>query len=306
MAVLAVDAGGTRIKIAVVENASVLARATLDAQSGMGLKERLPAITATLHELVPAGLTIDGLGMAFPSLTEGDRVIGGVGKFVDAETLDLAAWTRKEFGVPFAIDNDARLATVGEWVAGVGRGANDLVMVTLGTGIGTGVILDGRVLRGLHGAAGILGGHMTANIGGRACACGNIGCWETEASTAALPEMAEQQIAFEKSILRSGDLDYAAVFAAAAAGDECATRLRARSLQVWGALAVSLVHAYDPELLIFGGGVLGSGEAVLGSIRRAVDCHAWPQVRIEVSALGDDAAVIGCEWLLKSRTEQRG
>ena len=127
---------------------------------------------------------------------------------------------------------------------------------------------------------------MTAKIGGMPCPCGNVGCWETEASTAALPR------------LGGGYSSYAEVFASA---EPFAQAIRERSLAVWSALAVSLVHAYDPEALVLGGGVMASGEAVLGPIRDAVRKHAWTpwgSTRVVASELGDDAALVGCEWLL--------
>jgi glucokinase len=133
---------------------------------------------------------------------------------------------------------------------------------------------------------------MTAQIGGRSCPCGNVGCWETLASTAALPATGDR---FR---------DYEAVFSAAEAGDACALHLRDRSLEVWGALAVSLVHAYDPEVLVIGGGVASAGEAVLGPIREAVRRNAWTpwgEVRVVASELGHDAALVGCEWLLETK-----
>ncbi|RYG36147.1 ROK family protein [bacterium] len=285
MAVFAVDAGGTRIKLAVVSDGTILAKTSLDARSSEGLGPALPRIAEALRAL--GEYSVSGLAMAFPSLIEGDRVIGGVGKYQDAETLDLAAWTRDEFGVPFAIENDARMAAIGEWRFGAGQGVSDLAMVTLGTGIGTAVVSEGRVLRGRHGAAAILAGHMTGFVSGRPCPCGNVGCWETEASTSALPHLSETY------------RDYAAVFGS---DDAEAVRIRERSLEVWSALAVSLVHAYDPEVLIFGGGVMASGEAILSPIREYVHLHAWTpwgSPRVMPAMLGNDAALVASEWLLQ-------
>lgn len=120
-----------------------------------------------------------------------------------------------------------------------------------------------------------------------------------------LPTIAAEDPELSTSSLRdAAPLDYAAVFARASEGDPVAIRLRDRSLEAWGSLAVSLVHAYDPEILVFGGGILRSGEAVLGPIRQFVEKHAWTpwgKVRVASSQLGDDAALIACEWLVKSR-----
>lgn len=285
MAVFAIDAGGTRIKLGLVEAGRVLARTVIDARSDEGLARALPRIANALRDLSVG--PIEGVGMAFPSLVDRQRVVGDVGKYRDAPNLDLAAWAKKEFGAPFAIDNDARVATIGEWQFGAARGATDAIMVTLGTGIGTGVVLGGRVLRGRHGSAGILGAHMTAHVGGEPCPCGNVGCWETLASTAALR--------------RAGKPDYATLFAST---DAASQETIERSLEVWGALTVSLVHAYDPEVIVFGGGVMEAGERVLGPIRDYVARRAWTPwggPRLVGSKLGTDAALLGCEWILEER-----
>lgn len=311
MAVLAIDAGGTRIKLGVVENGGVLARAVVDVPANERLEPLLPVIASALRGLLGSETKIEGMGMAFPSLIDatGTRITGHSGKYVDAPDVDLEAWARREFGVPFSVENDARMATIGEWRHGAGRGSDDIVMVTLGTGIGTGVVMGGQVLRGRHGQAGCLGGHLTLRAGGRPCPCGSVGCAETEASTSALPTLAAEDPEFAHSALcEANPLDYAAVFAWAQKGDALARRLRDRSLEVWGALAVTLIHAYDPEVLVFGGGILASGEAVLGPIRAYVERHAWTPwgtVRVTASELGDDAALVACEWLAKSRNEKK-
>ncbi|MGV3614179.1 MAG: ROK family protein [Fimbriimonas sp.] len=305
MAVYAIDAGGTRIKLGLVEDGRVLARAVLDARSHEGLAPQLPRIAAALRALSEA--PVEGIGLAFPSLVDAatGRVTSDPGKYRDAMHLDLNAWAHDEFGLPLAVENDARMAAIGEWRYGAGRGFDDMVMVTLGTGIGTGVIQEGRVLRGKHGQSGCLGGHTIVQVDGRRCPCGAIGCAEAEASTAALPAIAAEDPEFSASPLsRAFPLDYAAVFRAADAGDPCALRLRTRSLDVWGALAVSLIHAFDPEILVFGGGILASGEAVLGPIRARVQRDAWMplgEVRVVASERGDDAAHLACEWLVRAK-----
>lgn len=308
MAVFAIDAGGTRIKLGLVENGRVLARAVLDARSHEGLAPQLPRIAEALRGIT--GEPVEGIGLAFPSLVDTDagRVTSDPGKYSDAMGLDLNAWAHQEFGLPLAIENDARMAAIGEWRHGAGRGFDDMVMVTLGTGIGTGVIQEGRVLRGKHGQSGCLGGHLIVRVDGRRCPCGAVGCAEAEASTAALPAIAAEDPDFLTSPLSSAiPLDYAAVFGAAVRGDPCALRLRKGSLDVWGALAVSLIHAYDPEILVFGGGILASGEAVLGPIRERVQRDAWMpwgEVRVVASERGDDAALLACEWLVQTKKRQ--
>lgn len=306
--ILACDLGGTRSKIGVVRDGQVLAHAVVPARSQQNLALQLPVIRKTWLDLLEkAGLEpgdCGGVGVAFPSLIDvaSGRILDHYGKYPDCMELDLREWARAELGLPLAIDNDTRMACIGEWRYGAGRGSNNLVMVTLGTGLGSGVICEGRVLRGGHGQAGVLGGHLTVRCGGRACACGNLGCAEAEASSAVLAVAAAARADFASSgLAREPLLDYGAVFRQAAKGDACAAALRDDALRVWSSLVVNLIHAYDPELVVVGGGIMMSTPAILPALREYVGRHAhtpWGRVRVEASTLGDHAALVAAEWLL--------
>jgi glucokinase len=151
----------------------------------------------------------------------------------------------------------------------------------------------------------VLGGHSTVRYGGRACSCGNVGCAEAEASTAFLAELARADSDFVASRLaREPVLDFAAVFRQAAAGDVCAMRLRDHSLLVWSTLAVNLIHAYDPEIVILGGGIMASADVILPAVSDYVRRHAhtpWGKVRVVASELGDRAALVAGEWLVQEQ-----
>jgi glucokinase len=308
---LAADFGGRRIKLGLVRDGQVAALKVLPANADQPLQTRLAAVADGLQALcAAAGVTsgaCDGLGFAYPSIidTRRARVVDHFGKFGDASQLDLRAWAKESLGLPLAIDNDARMALIGEWQYGAGRGCESLAVVTLGTGLGTSALIEGRLLRGVHGQAGILGGHFTVHYGGRACVCGNAGCAESEASTWMLDHLARERYDFSGSALsREAILDYASVFRMAAAGDPCALALRDHSLQVWSATAVNLIHAYDPERVIFCGGIMASAEVIVPAVQAYVDHHAhtpWGRVEIVASALGDEAALLACEWLWQEK-----
>lgn len=308
MNILAGDLGGTSMKIGIVRNGQVLATATLPAYSRQGLAPRLPVIKSAWFQLLAqTQLTLAecmGVSVSFPSLLDSatGRVLDAYGKYPDAPQLDLRAWARAELNLPLTIENDARMALVGEWRHGAGRGCDNLVMITLGTGLGTAAVIEGRLLRGRHGQAGVLGGHTTLRPGGRQCSCGNLGCAEIEASSAFLRDAAVEFSEWNTSSLQDEDtLTYASVFRHAAAGDPCALRLRDQSLLIWASLAVNLIHAYDPELLILGGGIMGSADVILPAVSDYVRRHAhtpWGQVRVSGSELGDNAALVAGEWLL--------
>lgn len=313
MTVLACDLGGTRIKLGLVHGGAVLAGDVLAAHSDRGLRARLPALAETCRSLCARHGTsladCAGLAVSFPSLVDvrTGRILAEYGKYRDGPEVDLRAWARQELGLRLAIENDARMALIGEWRHGAGRGCDNLVMVTLGTGLGTSALIEGRVLRGRHGQAGCLGGHLTLRYGGRDCSCGNAGCAEAEASTAFLAQFARIHPAFPASPL-AGEavLDYAAVFRHAAAGDPCAAALRDHSVLVWSSLVVTLIHAYDPEVVILGGGIMASADVILPAVRAHVARYAhtpWGKVRIVASELGDGAALAAAEWLVEEQAE---
>ncbi len=311
MTILACDLGGTQMKIGVVRDGVVLAQVTEPAYSKKGLAPQLPVLKAAwlrlLQQLELTPRDCAGISVAFPSLVDAKsgRVLAEYGKFADAPGLDLRTWARAELGLPLAIENDARMALIGEWHAGAGRGLDDLAMMTLGTGLGTCAVIEGRVLRGKHGQAGVLGGHLSVRYGGRRCSCGNIGCAEAEASTAYLSDVAVNLPEWDHSSLRHpATLNYAFVFQHAAEGDPCAVKLRDHSLLVWSTLAVNLIHAYDPERVILGGGIMASGDTILPWVRDYVSRHAntpWGKVQVVASELGDRAALIAGEWLLQEQ-----
>ena len=311
MTFLACDLGGTRLKIGVVQDGRVLTQAVEPAHSHLGLAPRLPVLKATwLRLLKELNLTLAecaGVSVAFPSIIDrrNGRILAVYGKYEDSMGIDLRAWARTEVGLPLAIENDARMAMIGEWQAGAGQGCDNLVMITLGTGLGVCAIIEGQILRGKHGQAGVLGGHLTVRYGGRPCTCGNIGCAEAEASTASLRQIAEASPNWERSSLRSLPLDYANVFGQAEADDACAIGLRDHSLLVWSSLVVNLIHAYDPERVILGGGIMSSADRILPAITEHVNRYAhtpWGKVRIVPSSLNDKAALVAGEWLLREQT----
>jgi glucokinase len=308
--ILACDAGGTRIKLGVVRGGQLLARSEIDAEPKNGLAAAIKRIAKAVPPLCrKAGAeqkSLRGLGLSFPGIIgprTGKILSTPAGKFNDSKNLDVPELVKKLLGLPTRICNDANAALAGEWHFGAARGCRSVVMMTLGTGIGASAIVDGVPLRGQHGQAGCLGGHLTANLDGQICPCGNVGCAESEASTWALPAQARAHPNFAASLLaREKVLDYAAVFRAAKRGDKIAIALRDRSLRVWSVALVNLIHAYDPEVAVIGGGIMRSGGLILPALRRYVSKHAWTpwgKVEIKPAALGNDAGMLGVASLFQ-------
>lgn len=308
MIALAADIGGTRIKLGLIRERRVVAQECIAANSGEGLAIQLPRMASVFESLCrDAGITVrdcTALAVAFPSLIDSTslRVLDAYGKYADAMQLDLPRWCRETLGLQLLMEHDVRMALLGEWQVGAGRGSDDLVMVTLGTGLGTAVLVEGRLMRGKHGQAGVLGGHLTVQQNGRRCTCGNNGCAEAEASTSVLPRIASEMTGFSASPLsRRKVIDYATVLELAHEGDACSMYLRDTSLQVWSSMIVNLIHAYDPERVIVGGGIMAGDVGFFGELKERVLAHAhtpWGRVEVVPGQLGDSAALLGGEFLI--------
>ncbi|MHB8502472.1 MAG: ROK family protein [Candidatus Acidiferrales bacterium] len=305
---LVIDLGGTHANCAIVEDKTIVAHETLFANPQEGLTKLLPHFERTLKSLLEkASLsTKDCVGLAFGFCGVVDfrssQLLSTNLKYDDAPGLDISGWSGQVFGLPLRIENDARMTLLGEWYAGAAQGFSDIVTMTLGTGIGGAAMIDGRLVRGKHAQAGCLGGHIPVQIQGRPCTCGNVGCAEAEASGWSLPEIVREWPGYDRSVLsKNGLLDFEELFNAASCGDRVAQEVQMRCLRVWAANAVGLIHAFDPEILIIGGGVMNSAEIVVPFVQEHVSRHAWtPWGKVEVrpAKLGTSAGLLGAIPLL--------
>jgi glucokinase len=308
MTVIALDFGGTRIKFGLVEHGQLLSADTITVPSSDSFAALLPIIEQHINHMLKASVTpsIDGIGMAFPTIVDSDRMrlLYKYVKYNDANDIDLSAWAQKNWGAALVMENDARAALVGEWQHGAGKGTDNLVMVTIGTGVGSAALVNGRLLKGSHYLAGNLGGHQNIRFDGVRCNCGNVGCLESEASSWALPDILKRMAGYAKSPFARGEKpDYEAVFRLAAAGNSFATKARDHSLEVWAAGILNLVYAYDPERVVIGGGVMHSADVILPFIQSKIDHAAWlPKGAVEVRAAmePDWAGVLGMGYLTEN------
>ena len=185
MRVLAVDIGGTHIACGAVDQKVLLARTNISTDSRGLLADLLPIVSDRINQLRrQLGGEFAGVGFGFCGLVDNraGRIIATNHKYSDATSIDLVAWAYREFGLPLVLENDARMALLGEQHSGAAQGINDVVMMTLGTGIGTAAMMEGKLIRGKHHQAGCLGGHFTIAIGGRPCSCGGRGCFYLRAA----------------------------------------------------------------------------------------------------------------------------
>ena len=307
---IAIDLGGTIIKTGLFHDNDLVAYETSEASSSEGLKNSLGIMKETINRLLKLNKippdNIMGFGFSFPGLVDSTRnkVISTNKKYDDARGLDLNKWVKDNWNIPLFLENDARMALLGEWQNGVCRSCQDLVMVTLGTGVGSAVMIDGKLLKGKHFQAGNLSGHFTVNYNGNTCTCGNIGCMEAEASTWNLPDIINQQGPIKSSLLNNEPvLDYEAVFRCAEKGDLLSKKVLDHCIKVWSAGIISMIHAFDPEVVIIGGGIMQSANNILPKLEEVIKKHAWTpwgKVRLLKARYVNRAALFGADYLIRS------
>lgn len=289
--VLGVDLGGTTVKAGVV-GADGAFRSWISRPSGEGLGEadwRRVAIEAAQAAIDHAGVAPMAIGLAVPGAVDAERAfLLDMAARLPSKGIDLAALFAG-IGVPIRADNDANAALAAERRWGGHGDVSNLVLLTIGTGIGSAVVVGGRPIGQGRPLAGNLAGHLTISAPGEPCICGNTGCGETIASARALVAAA-----------RRAGLDAATaeqVFDADAAGDGRATHAIDRFLDGLATIVVNSIHAYRPDVVVLAGGVMAREERILPALRGAVRQRAWTiprgSVRVVASQLGDRGGVLG-------------
>jgi glucokinase len=300
MLALTIDLGGSHASGALVNEEGTLAQRTIPA-TARRFRDVLAPLETMIGSLFSAtGVqreSCTGIAFGFPGAVDcwTSRVLSTNAKFEDATHFDFQKWAHQQCRCRLVLENDARLALIGEHHHGTAQGFKDAVMVLLGTGIGTAVLLGGKPLRGENNQAGSLGGHLPVRLDGRRCSCGGIGCAEAEASTWALPAICREWPEFSQSLVAREDvIDFRALFAAMDKEDLVAKAVFDHCMDVWTALAVALTHAYSPQVIVLGGGVMARATDILPALQARLNRNAWTpggSVTIQGSALGSSAAL---------------
>ncbi len=303
------DLGGTHFSIGIVKDRSLLAVRDVVVESKNGLAGVLPLIHETALELLDStAVRISdclGLALSLPSLVDfrNARIASTNDKYADATSIDLHGWCKEHFNLPLVIENDARAALCGEHFCGAAEGFSDVLLLTLGTGIGSAVFVDGIPYRTRHLQGGNLGGHIPVSLHGRTCTCGATGCMEAEASSWSLPAITRDWPRVETSALSQlTHVNFRALFQCADSGDPIAQQIVDHCILVWSVGTVGLIHVYGPERIIFGGGVMSRADRILPRIVTYVNQHAWTptsKVSIVPAMLGNHAALHGAIPLLQ-------
>ena len=282
MITVAVDLGGTRVKLGFIEKGKLLFTSKLEARPNRTIEESLEDVSLHVEQLLRehslSQNDLGGIGISFPGIvnSRANRVVSKYVKYTNAHQFDFNAWAAARWSLPVSVENDAHAALLGEWIYGAGKGYNSIVLLTLGTGVGSAVMLEGQLLKGKNYLAGNLAGHLSINSDGHDCNCGFFGCLETEASTWVLPQKARRDPMYKESSLAGLEqLEFAHLFEHADQGDPLAEKLLEDCLKNWGVCAVNMVHAYDPEVIIVGGGIMKRSASIIPYLQNMVDKYAW-------------------------------
>jgi len=303
--VIGVDLGGTKVLAGAVDAALTVHHRARRLVGGTNSFELLDTVAEAVDEARNAAPgPVAAVGVGLPAVLDAERRTARFSTHLPLEGLPFGEQLSTRVGLPVVLDNDANLALLAELHAGVARGARHALLLTLGTGIGGAVLIDGELLRGARGGAGELG-HVVVDFDGPRCQgkCPNRGCLEVMASGTALEREAAALAArrpgsgLAGEAMRGGRLTGPRVSELARAGDASAIEVLELIGRRLGTGISGLVNVFDPEIVVIGGGVVEAGELLLAPARAEVRARALPpasgEVRVEAASFGEEAGVIG-------------
>ena len=311
---IGLDVGGTTFKAGVVtEDGRIVHKDAMPTGIERPYQEIIADMAALCKKVAAdAGIEmseIKSIGVGVPGLFDNKTGMIPFCTNLGWHDIPFVAEMKKHLDTPVYGDNDATVAGLAESVAGVSAGIKDSVFLTLGTGVGGGIIIDGKPYSGAHGCGSEIG-HMMIKMGGELCTCGNYGCFERYASATAIIREARKAIVEypESSMLAAcgGDpekLNAKIVIDAAKAGDAAAKAVFGGYVQALAVGIINIINMLDPEVIVLGGGVSAAGDFLLNAVREAVKPMVFfktmPYARIELAQLGNDAGIIGAAMLGK-------
>lgn len=301
------DLGGTNLKTALWDLDDNLIH--LDSVSTKAMKGRDAVITLLVNQFIKLMKAVDNkpkaLGIGCPGpIDPKTGFVYTLPNFPDWENVALKIILEHKIKIPVIMENDATAAAWGEFKAGAGRNVNNMICVTLGTGIGTGIIIDGKILHGAQGVAGEAG-HITILPDGPKCGCGNNGCLETLASATALVRNFKQKMK-EKKNVNIADFDISArqVVEDATKGDVISKGAVEETGRYLGIGMATLINIFNPSLIVFSGGLSGAGEMLFEPCRDEINKRAFKlqaeHCQLKIAELQELAAHVGMRELSKS------
>jgi glucokinase len=299
--------GGTKIAAALFDSqGTLLERKQLETAGARTAKEVVGRMTGMIRS-VAGGKPLAGVGLASPgAVNSRDGIVIHGTNLPEWDNVPLKRWMEEELGVEVQVVNDANAAAWGEYVRGAGKGADNMVYVTFSTGIGAGIVLDGRLLLGSHCYAGELG-HNVIDPSGPHCSCGSRGCWEVFASGTAIRDAALRAMDGRPSIIsdladqRGEDVSARHVFEASGRGDAVAAEVIDRAIHYMALGLANAVHTFNPDRIVIGGGVSRAGALLFPALREKTEALVMKPYRgtfdIVPAGLKDDVGLIGAAEL---------
>ena len=303
-----IDLGGTAIKgAAVLEDGTIVVKGERPTEAERGADYVLDTMAGLVRDLVQqAGwefAEVSGVGIGVPAFLDFEAGTVETAVNLGWKNVPVVAEMQKRLkGKPVAIENDANAAALGEVWAGGGKGFHDALFVTLGTGVGGGVVVHNKIVHGSNGMGGEIG-HITIDPNGRLCNCGRPGCLETISSATGIVAEAQERIAAGRSTSLAGveELTTRVIFEHAAQGDEVAKEVVHYATDRLAFALANIGATLNPQVIVVGGGVSAAGEALLKPLQEAYARYALPRVNagttISLAKLGNDVGVIGAALL---------
>ncbi|WP_433940469.1 ROK family protein [Paenibacillus lautus] len=306
--VVGVDLGGTKIAAALFDSEGQLLNREQMETAGARTAEEVVARITNMIRSVSGGHPLRGVGMASPGTVNSREgiVIHGT-NLPEWTNVPLKAWMERDLNTEVQVLNDANAAAWGEYVRGAGRGSTNMVYVTLSTGIGSGIVLDGKLFLGSNSFAGELGHHII-DPSGPQCNCGSHGCWEVFASGTAIGLAASQRMLTQSSVISElaaadGGVNARHVFEAKRLHDPVAVEVIDRAVYYMALGLVNVIHSFNPDRIVVGGGVSRAGELLFPQLREMTDKLVMPSYlgtyEIVPAGLRDDVGLVGAAALFQ-------
>ena len=312
---IGIDVGGTNVKIALVnDEGKILYSNSVPTRAEMGYEYTVNNIKQAIYDLLKETKLepkdIQGIGFGFPGQVDYKAgIVRNAPNIPGWVEIPIAKIFEDEFHIPTRVDNDVRCAALGELNYGAGKGCENLICITVGTGIGSGLVVNGRLVRGASNAAGEIGHIKLQMNGGPICGCGDTGCLEAFASGPAIVALAEDYIRGGKStkfreLANGAPITPYIVCEATKAGDPVAQRIFTIVGEYIGIGLASVVNLLNPEKIIIGGGVADAGEYLFNPLTETLKKRAMKlageTVKVVHAQLGNTAGVIGASLLIES------
>ncbi len=315
---IGIDLGGTNIKAGVVsENFEIIAKTSIKTNCPRPSEEIMDDMAkVSLMAVEQAGLTmndIEWVGIGTPGIANSSTGIVEYSCNLDFHDVPMAEYLSKKLDKPVFVDNDANAAAYGEFVAGAAKGANNAVAVTLGTGVGGGIIIDGKIYSGSNFAGAELG-HEVIVVDGAQCSCGRKGCFEAYSSASGLIRMTKEAMEEDKDSImwpmseEDGHVSGRLAFNAMRKGDASAKKVVDKYIKHLAAGVTKIINTFQPDILCLGGGVCNEGDPLILPLKELVKSEVYSKnskknTEIVIAKLGNDAGLIGAAFLGKANAK---